>query len=87
MIGWSYTFGMKTAVSIPDDVFQQVEQLARRTETSRSALYARALAEYVARHSPDHVTDAMNRVCDDLGVGVDDFTAAVSRRILERSEW
>ena len=82
-----YTLGMKTAVSIPDDVFQQAEQLARRTETSRSALYARALAEYVARHTPDQITDAMNRVCDELGLGVDPFTAVASRRILERSEW
>jgi predicted DNA-binding ribbon-helix-helix protein len=83
----SYTQGMRTAVSIPDDVFQQAKQLARRTETSCSALYARALAEYVARHSPDQITDAMNRVCDDLGVGVDPFTAGAARRILERSKW
>jgi predicted transcriptional regulator len=78
---------MKTAVSIPDDVFQQAEALARRTATSRSALYARALAEYLARHTPDHITEAMNRACDKLGLGVDEFTAAASRRILERSEW
>ena len=82
-----YTPGMKIAVSIPDDVFQQAEQLARRTETSRSALYARALAEYVARHTPDQITDAMNRVCDELGLGMDPFTSGASRRILERSEW
>lgn len=78
---------MKTAVSIPDDVFQQAERLARRTKTSRSALYARALAEYVARHAPEEMTDAMNRVCDELGIGVDEFTAAASWRVLERSEW
>jgi predicted transcriptional regulator len=78
---------MKTAVSIPDDVFQQAEQLARRTETSRSALYARALAEYVARHAPDQVTDAMNRASDELGRTMDVFTQTASRRILERSEW
>jgi predicted transcriptional regulator len=78
---------MKIAVSIPDEVFRQAEELAQRTETSRSALYARALAEYLARHTPDQITDAMNRVCDELGLGVDDFTAAASRRILERSEW
>lgn len=83
----SYTSSMKTAVSIPDDVFQRAERLAHRTETSRSALYTRALAEYVARHTPEEVTDAMNRVCDELGIGVDEFTAQASRRILERSEW
>jgi antitoxin MazE6 len=84
---WGYTFGMKVAVSVPNDVFQQAELLARRTHTSRSALYARALAEYVARHASDQVTDAMNQVCDDLGLGVDEFTSAASRRILQRIEW
>lgn len=78
---------MKIAVSVPDDVFQQAERLARRTDTSRSALYARALAEYVARHAPDQVTDAINQVCDGLGLGVDQFASAASRRILERNEW
>jgi hypothetical protein len=82
-----YTHSMKTAVSIPDDVFQLAEQLARRTETSRSALYTRALAEYLARHTPDHVTAAMDRVCDELGLGEDPFAAAAARRVLERSEW
>jgi predicted transcriptional regulator len=78
---------MKTAVSIPNDVFQQAERLARRTETSRSALYARALAEYLARHAPDQVTAAMDRACAALGLTAAEFTAAASRRILERSEW
>ncbi len=82
-----YTPGMKTAVSIPDDVFEQAEKLARSTETSRSALYTRALAEYIARHSSDEVTEAMNRVCDEVGTQSDEFTANAARRILERSEW
>ncbi len=78
---------MKTAVSIPGDVFHKAEKLARRTETTRSALYARALAEYVARHTPDQVTEAMNRACDELGLERDAFTATASRKILERTEW
>ena len=48
-----YTTGMKTAVSIPDDVFEDAERLASRLRTSRSQLYARALAEFVARHDDD----------------------------------
>src|SRR2546426_569554 len=58
-----YTGGMKTAVSIPDDVFEGAERLARRTKKSRSQLFSDALREYVARHAPEEVTDAMNRVC------------------------
>ena len=58
---------MKTAVSIPEDVFEQAEQLARRTKKSRSRLYSDALPEYVAGHAADEVTEAMNRVCAEVG--------------------
>lgn len=79
---------MKTAVSIPDEVFEEAERLARRMKKSRSALYSRAIAEYVARHAPHHVTEAMDRVCADVGgQQVDEFVSAASRRVLERSEW
>ncbi|PYT05293.1 MAG: hypothetical protein DMF60_12445, partial [Acidobacteria bacterium] len=44
---------MKTAVSIPDEVFEKAERLARRMKKSRSELFSRALDEYVARHAPD----------------------------------
>jgi len=78
---------MKTAVSIPDDVFEKAERLARRMRKSRSELFARALAEFVARHAPDHVTETMDRVCAELGCEPDPFIAAASRRVLERSDW
>jgi metal-responsive CopG/Arc/MetJ family transcriptional regulator len=79
---------MKTAVSIPDDVFQKAERLARRMKKSRSELFSNALVEYVARHAPDHVTERMNQVCAEIGIEeIDPFVSAASRRILERSEW
>jgi metal-responsive CopG/Arc/MetJ family transcriptional regulator len=78
---------MKTAVSIPDDVFELAERLARRTKKSRSKLFSEALREYVARHAGDEVTDAMDRVCAQLGTQRDEFVSVVSRRILEKSEW
>jgi predicted transcriptional regulator len=82
-----YTFGMKTAVSIPDEVFAKAERLARRSKRSRSEVFSAALSEYVARHSPDEVTEAMDRVCADVGEQADRFVAAAGRRVLERSEW
>jgi predicted transcriptional regulator len=53
---------METAVSIPDDVFEGTEHLAPRTKKSRSRLHSDAIKEYVARHAPEAVTEAMNRV-------------------------
>lgn len=82
-----YTPGMKTAVSIPDEVFRKAERLARRMKKSRSELFSNALADYVARHAPDHVTEAMNQACDEVGIEADSFASAASRRILERVEW
>ncbi|HVR11360.1 MAG TPA: hypothetical protein VMW75_25170 [Thermoanaerobaculia bacterium] len=78
---------MKTAISIPDEVFAEAERLAAELQTSRSRLYSRALREFVARHSPDRVTEAMNRVVDEVGSEVDDFTRRASKRILEQVEW
>ena len=78
---------MKTAVSIPQDLFEGAERLARRTRKSRSRLFSDALREYVARHGADEVTDAMNRVCDEVGDSKDPFFSSAARRVLERSEW
>ncbi|HEV3199666.1 MAG TPA: ribbon-helix-helix protein, CopG family [Bryobacteraceae bacterium] len=78
---------MKTAISIPDDVFAGAERLARRTKKSRSQLFSDAVREYVARHAPEEVTEAMDRVCAELGSPKDEFASAAALRILERSEW
>jgi len=78
---------MKTAVSLPDDIFQRAERLARRTRRTRSRLVADALDEYLARHEADDVTDAMNAALADIGEAVDGFSEAAARRTLRRSEW
>ena len=81
---------MKTAVSIPDEVFQKVERLARRARRTRSDVFSEALKEYVARHTPDEVTEAMDRVCASLGdkdVEPAAFVRAAGRHVLENSEW
>jgi metal-responsive CopG/Arc/MetJ family transcriptional regulator len=78
---------MKTAISIPDEVFQGAERLTRRTRKLRSRLYGEALKEYLARHAPDEVTEAMNRACVEVGETTDPFVSSATRRIPERSEW
>src|SRR6266508_3166723 len=82
-----YTLGMKTAVSIPDEVFAKIERLARRAGRSRSEVFSAALAEYVARHAPDEVTEAMDRVVAEVGDQIDAFVGAAGRQVLEHTEW
>jgi metal-responsive CopG/Arc/MetJ family transcriptional regulator len=78
---------MKTAVSIPNEVFDAAERLARRSRKSRSRLFSDALREYVARRSPDKITEAMDEALTEIGASSDPFVAAASRRRLEQSEW
>lgn len=78
---------MKTAVSIPDEIYHGAERLARRAKKSRSRLYGDALREYLARHAPDEVTEAMNRAIIEVGEANDPFVSAAARRVLERNEW
>ena len=78
---------MKTAVSIPDDIFKGAERFARRTKKSRSRLFSEALQEYLARHAADEVTEAMNSVCAELGDTKDPFVSSAAHRVLRRSEW
>lgn len=83
-----YTNGMKTAVSLPDAVFRAADQFAKRAHKSRSQLYADALVEYLARHAPDEVTEAMNAVVERLGPTTPDaFSARAARQVFERTEW
>lgn len=78
---------MKTAISIPDEVFEGAERLARRTKRSRSRLFSDALKEYLARHTPDRVTEAMNKALEEIGEASDPFVSVSARRVLEHNEW
>lgn len=79
---------MRTAVSLPDELFQAAERHARRLRKSRSRLYAEAIAEYLDRHVPDEVTAAMDRVVGRLGeTARDEFASRAAQRTFERLEW
>ncbi len=78
---------MKTAVSVPDEVFESAERLAHREHRSRSDVYSAALREYVARHSPDEITDALDLVLGGVGRAIDPFVIQSGRRIMEATEW
>ena len=78
---------MKTAISLPDDVFRDAELLAKRLKKSRSKLYMEAVAEYLARHEPEAITDALNQLARKLDTRLDRATSAATTSMLEGSEW
>ena len=82
-----YTSGMKTAISLPDAIFRDAERLARRLKKTRSELYREAVAEYLARHDPEAITEALDRLAAEVDTRPDQFTTTAARRVLGRSEW
>ncbi len=78
---------MKTAISIPDEVFHAAERMAKKAKRSRSELYSQALREYVARHAPERVTEAMNQALEHLGEQTDRFCSVAAACALRRTEW
>ena len=82
---------MKTAVSIPDDVFEKGEKAAKRLKMSRSELYAKAVEAYVDAHMPDAITESWNAMLaemapeeieEDLRV-----VRAAARHTMKRNPW
>ncbi|HMV42438.1 MAG TPA: ChpI protein [Leptospiraceae bacterium] len=53
---------MKTAISIPDDLFKTAEKAAKRIGIPRSQLFARSLEEFIQSHNKSSVTEKLNKV-------------------------
>ena len=77
---------MKIAISVPDELSEEADRLARRLNQSRNRLFADAVREYIARHDPDAVTAALDRVYAEADGDCDPFTGAAAASILERTD-
>jgi predicted transcriptional regulator len=78
---------MKTAISLPDDLFHRADALARREHKPRSQVYAEALRAWLLRREPAAVTAAIDEVEAACGrADVDDWTP-LGTAALARSEW
>jgi predicted transcriptional regulator len=75
---------VKTAISIPDNIFSDAERLARALRKSRSQLYSQALREYLARHAPDEVTDGLDRAWSDASPDEHEFATRAAKHTPRR---
>jgi len=53
---------MKTAISLPDRLYKQAEKIAKELGIPRSQLVAKALQEFITRHTQDNITEDLNKV-------------------------
>ena len=78
---------MKVAISLPDDLFESADELAERMGVSRSELYARAVAEYLARHRDQDVTARLNAVYAAEDSANDPALRKAQARSVRSNEW
>lgn len=80
---------MKTAISIPDELFSAAEQAAKRLGLSRSELYRKALRGFLAEHDDRAVTETLNAVysAEFEESQLDPELARLQAASLAREEW
>ncbi len=78
---------MKTAISVPDQIFNAAENLAERLGISRSELYAKAMAEYLDSHISVGVTEKLNAVYDTESSALSEDHIALQFNSVDEESW
>ncbi|HEV8244991.1 MAG TPA: ribbon-helix-helix protein, CopG family [Polyangiaceae bacterium] len=79
---------MKTAISIPDELFERAEREAKRLRISRSELFARAVREFLGLERDSAIRASYDQAfVDGEDAGSKRFRAEATRRALLGVEW
>lgn len=78
---------MKTAISLPDDLFAIAERLAAQRGISRSELYATALRAYVEEHASDDLRERIDAFCSTVDTSLPDDLSRAARAALKGTRW
>lgn len=78
---------MKTAISIPDTIFEQAEAVAKELQMSRSELYTTALREFISEKQSAHITERLNEVYEAESSSLDPALVRLQASSLPREEW
>ena len=78
---------MKTAISIPDPIFEAAESLASSLGVSRSELFTRAVAEFIEVEKYKNVTSRLNKVYANNQATLPEGLAAMQRESIGHEDW
>ncbi len=78
---------MKTAISIPDEVFEAADRAAKKLGVSRSELYATAVHEFVERHRIEDVTAMLDDVYASEKSDLDANLYKMQSQQLTKEDW
>jgi metal-responsive CopG/Arc/MetJ family transcriptional regulator len=82
-----YTPGMKTAISIPEELFESAEEFARWRGMSRSELYTTALRHYLGEQRGEMITRRLDEIYGQEPDGLDRDIARLQVRSLPEDDW
>jgi hypothetical protein len=82
-----YITAMKTAVSLPDELFRMAEATAHRLRVSRSELYARAIAEFLKGQRDNSITERLNDVYSRRAAKLDSGLHRAQLKSLGKDAW
>jgi predicted transcriptional regulator len=78
---------VKTAISLPDDLFRKAELAARQLKMSRSRLYATAIAEFLDRRRTSKTTERLNEIYSKEPASLAPALSAAQLKSLESDSW
>lgn len=78
---------MKTAISLPDPVFEEGEVLAQKLGISRSELYTEALKVYLRRYNRERILAKLNEVYSQESSDLDTVMTTMQLLSLPQEDW
>ena len=78
---------MKTAISIPDSIFEQAEEAAKELKVSRSEFYTTALRKYLGEKRSEQIIERLNEVYDQESSTLDPMLVRLQTSSLPVEEW
>ncbi len=78
---------MKTAISVPDDVFKLSEKLAKKLKVSRSAVFAMGVKKLNEDLDKEAMIARINKVCEEVDTSLDPVLREYTLRKLREAEW
>jgi hypothetical protein len=78
---------MKMAVSIPDQVFTEAEELSKQLGVSHSELYTTALPQLAAKYPEEETVHRLNEVYETEDSTLDPGFRRAQAAVLRPEEW
>ena len=78
---------MKTAISVPDHVFEAADAAAKRLSMTRSELYTRAVQAFLEAHKAEGITEKLDEVYAERASTMDAVLAQMQAASLPAEPW